>query len=120
MSYRVVDTAESFPSYCIVTQRGEGPFLDTGANVTDIDPHVYLDVQVLKDMSRCVGMVEQTEVDSALERVAELEARVQELEDENNDLDNTIQTIDLLESKGFTARKKTGRPPAKKSEAVAA
>jgi hypothetical protein len=118
MSYRIVDEAEFFPSYCIVTQRGDGPFVDTGANVTDIDPHVYLKVDVAKDIARCVGMVDQSELDTALARVAELEEQVTEMKEKVTEWERGFEAIDFFESKGMRARKKTGRPP--KREGVAA
>jgi len=46
-------------------------------------------------------------------KVAGLEARVEELELELAEADKRIEAIDVMESAGFTARKRPGRKPAK-------
>ena len=66
------------------------------ALIAEIEEHPYL------------GFVKREALEAAEAEVAELTERVAELEQENNELALETGAIDLLESKGYRARKKPG------------
>lgn len=113
MAYRVVHRTPNPPHKCIVSGFSDGPFLDTGVESPYIEPWVYLNVQVLKDMAKVVGMVPEEDLAAVNELNAELESEVERLRTELFEQDTVIQAIDTMESADFRARKKAGRPKTK-------
>jgi hypothetical protein len=119
---RLVERASIRPMRCaVLPQIGANHprgFVDTGSELFGgLDNHVYVSVVAVEEMARMVGWVPQrerkqveAERDEALERVAELEA---ELEDAHRNLD----AVDQLVSAGYVSRKKPGRPRKEEVEA---
>lgn len=106
----VVDRCEMPPGQCLVTMSHDDPrgFVDTLLTPAVVDPRVYLSVSWIEETARKLGMVYADEA-----KAAALEARVEELELELAEADKRIEAIDVMESAGFTARKRPGRKPAK-------
>lgn len=125
---RFVEQALTKPSRCAVLPSIPGThpegFIDTGSELPgkgdQWDCHVYVSVVALRELNRVMGWhPEQVEVLEA--RVAELEHQLTETENRLTEADAVLDSIDALESRDFRARRKTGRPPAKKkTEEVAA
>lgn len=82
-------------------------FFDTGNELVD---HVYVSVTAVKEMARQLGWLDPGDVEDLRNEIEERDLRVQRLEDELNDTETVFQAIDVLESQGYTARKKAGRP----------
>lgn len=119
---RRVDQAEIRPHYCAVLphlgQAHRKGYFDTGNEVTAIDPHIYVSVEAVEVMARELGWVGPEEHAAVLDRVAALEAELAQEQARAGELQATFDAIDVLESKGFRARKKPGRP-AKAEQGVA-
>lgn len=107
----VVERCEMPPGHCIATMADTDPkgFVDTLLTPALVDPRVYLSVSWIEECARKLGMEYASESESAA-----LEARVEQLEAELADADKRLEAIDVMESAGFTARKKPGRKPAAK------
>jgi hypothetical protein len=105
----IVARPELAPGHCIATLKDEDPkgFVDTNLVPAVVDPRVYVSVSWIEECARKLGFVDGAELDDALARAQAAEA---ELDETNKYLD----AIDVLESRDFRARKKTGRP--KKTE----
>lgn len=110
---RIVDRPELPPGHCIATMRDEDKkgFVDTLLTPPVIDPRIYLSVSYIEEVARSLGMeypkVEQSE-------------EVEDLKRQLEDAEKALQAVDVIESAGFVARKKAGRPkkaPAKKVKA---
>lgn len=109
----IVPRPEHVPGHCVLSLKSEDPegFIDTGLNPSmafadDMDPHIYASVSVVKEWARKLGMVDPAdplELDN-LRRECLL------LRDQLADADKRLDAIDLLESAGYTQRKKPGRP----------
>lgn len=65
----IVTTTTQAPGFCIFTKDVEGPFLDTGRWIDQIDPYGYVHVPFVEEMGRAVGMVPAGEVEALKERV---------------------------------------------------
>lgn len=104
---RIIDRPELPPGHCIATMRTEDKkgFVDTLLTPPVIDPRVYLSVSYIEDVARSLGM-EYPEGKS--EDVDELKRQLE-------DAEKALAAIDVMESAGFTTRKK--RTPAKKASA---
>ena len=78
---RVVDKSEAInnPGYCIFTKDIDGPFLDTGTWINDINPYGYIHVPMVEAMGREVGMVPRHEVEAIQVKFAAALAELQEL-----------------------------------------
>lgn len=105
----IVERPDMHPGQCIasmITEDSKG-FIDTLLTPAVVDPRVYLSVSYVMDAARKLGMTMEPQADDRDERIAELEAQVEELE-------RQLDAIDVMESAGFTARKRPGRKPAAK------
>src|SRR4051794_29105520 len=91
--WRVLRQLPNYPQRCAVFPQLGGAsghlFLDTGQEISSArnDPHVYISDTAVVEMAKMFNMVTRGELersqrdhDLAKERVAELEAQVQELE----------------------------------------
>lgn len=92
-------------------------WIDTGSELPGFDNHVYLSSLAVEEAARLLGFVSAGEHRALRLECDELRSRVEQLEVELVEKNRHLDAIDLLESKGFTARKKPGRP---KREAVEA
>jgi hypothetical protein len=111
---RFVQRAVTKPMHCAVLpfigQTHERGFIDTGSELPGFDNHVYISVVAAEEMARMVGFIpgkERTRVQAELDQAL---ARVTELERDLSEAERHLEAVDLLESRGFTARKKPGRP----------
>lgn len=119
---RLVAHAEMAPARCAVlpavTDCAEG-FIDTGSEMIDggnpaFDQRVYVSVLAVREMGAMVGLVDagpvRAEVAAALDRAERAEAELAEAH-------RALDAVDIMESAGFTRRRKTGRPPKQPVEA---
>lgn len=108
----IVDRCEMPPGHCIATMSHDDPkgFVDTLLTPALVDPRVYLSVSYIEEMARKLGM----EYPPSQEQVDE----VLELKEQLKEAERQLQAIDVMESAGFVARKKPGRPKATKKEKV--
>lgn len=108
---------------CVIPGRGAGAerargFIDTGNVLPGWDPHIYISVEGGEEVARFLGWSSPQDISEVKARLREAEGKVEDLEREVAELDTALQSIDNIESVGFTARKRTGRPP-KPQEAAA-
>lgn len=118
---RIVDVAAVYPMKCAVSARTQGPFVDTGCE-DDYGQLIYLHVDVARQAGGLAGMGDVKELEGLLEearsRIAELEAEIEEVAAERDEAVRFLDAIDVLESKDFRARKKTGRPKKEVTDGV--
>lgn len=107
---RWVEDATMNPGRCAVTGRSDGPFLDTGATIATIEPRVYLSGPAVQQIADAAQFISHEQHAETLARVAELEKRCKELEEDLLEADKFAAAVDVLESRDFTARRKAGRP----------
>ena len=123
---RIVDRALIKPSRCAVlpyigTDHERG-FVDTGSEIPgkgdQWDWHVYVSVVAVEEMARLIGGGGVKDMHNAHDRIAQLEAELEQARDDLAKAELVLDSIDALESANFRARRKTGRPKVK-TEAVA-
>lgn len=103
---RGVEHCASSPT---ITADPEG-FFDTGTALPGIDPPVFVSARFVRERAAELGMHSEKDYDEVVKRGAELEERVGELEAELAAVGACLEAVDTLESAGFRARKKPGRP----------
>lgn len=91
-------------------------FIDTGTDYWG--ERVYLSVVGVKECAKLIGWVPRQQLQHAVRDLNAERDRSKELEAERDALQARLDAIDVIESEGFRARKKPGRP--KKEEAVTA
>ena len=125
--YFTPDVVPDMPGVCAVTGKAEDPagFVHTGNTLNGWDPRIQVSVEGLKlleaelprDKSPFVPKELYQELATKLELAqAEAEALRTFAEDAQKqaaDAARKLEAIDLIESAGFRARKKAGRPPTK-------
>ena len=122
---RIVHKLPARPHCCAVyphlgSQQIEG-YIETGTTLPEIDPEIYVSVVAARAMAELIGWVPGDRLLTETQKVDEANQRVRELEAENAELHRRFESIDVLASAGYVARKKPGRPPtSKKTEEVAA
>lgn len=120
---RFVEQAAIRPSRCAVFPHIPGNhrdgFIDSGSELLSSahDNHVYVSVVAVREMARMIGWLDPDAKRDLENRVAVLERENHRLEDEVIQLNREFEAIDLLESAGYTARKKPGRPAKAPKEA---
>jgi hypothetical protein len=103
----------------IIPGRQKDPkgFIDTGNELVGFDPHIYCSYEGVKQMALKLGFVEGEEHHSLREeltdRIHQLETELQDTQEQLSQADGYIEAVDLLESAGFRARHKPGRPKQK-------
>lgn len=119
--YKLVEKATLFPSICAISGSHVGPFLDLRRNMGDhCEPGArwYIRELYAEEIGKAIGMLPKAQAEEK-DMILQLQAdRIRELEAELEEAQRENAAIDILESKGFTARKKPGRPP-KKEKTVA-
>lgn len=115
---RFVDRPTGRPATCaIIPGRGaaaeKGRWLDTHNELPGFDPHIYISEAGGCEVARMLGWTSPTDALEMRDENLRLGLRVRELEDELSASEAVFQAIDSLESEGFRARKKPGRPKAK-------
>lgn len=113
---RFVEKADIRPMRCAVcptigAAHPEG-YIDTGAEMqpAPVDQRVYVSVVGVRELMRVLGWPTPEAYEALSDENGRLEA---ELADANDDLmkqDTYLSAIDVLESHGFQARRKSGRP----------
>lgn len=104
----IIDRPVLPPGHCIASFADEDPqgFIDTLITPPDIDPRIYISVTWVKTTAKKLGLVEPDG-----DAPADLLARENRaLKVENEALNRQLDAIDVIESRGFQARKKAGRP----------
>jgi uncharacterized protein (UPF0335 family) len=117
---RFVEKAVIRPSRCAVLPHlpsgGNHPdgFIDTMAEMpsSGFDQHVYVSVVAVREMAKMIGWHSPETMDATENELEALKHRCAALEDEVQTLNKEFEAIDLLESAGYTSRKKPGRKPA--------
>lgn len=111
---RIIERPLLPPGRCVVSLSDEDPqgFIDTGLTLPEIDPRVIVSVSWVKTTAKKLGLVEP---DGDADNDA-LFRENQRLREENAGLNRELEAIDVIESRGFTARKKAGRPRKKAEE----
>lgn len=120
---RFAERAAIRPHHCFVfphlgANHAKG-FIDTGNDLTCIDPHAYLSIEAVEQCAQFIGYPTREEHAAAVDRVAVLEAELAQVRAALDEADRVIEAIDVIESRDFRARKKAGRPPRKNEEVVA-
>lgn len=89
-------------------------FIDTGQELlthsVNAPNHVYVSEPAVREMAKLLGWTPPEEVDGLMDELAVAKADRDRLEGEIGALRARFAAIDVLESEGFTARKKPGRP----------
>ena len=89
-------------------------FIDTGTILNGWDPHVYVSVEAVQEMSRMIGW-QPAHMNSGAhlrEEAARLQVRIETLEAENADLQSQVDAVYVLKNNaGFSQGAKPGRPP---------
>lgn len=107
------------PHVCAITLRGEDPdgFYEPNINLTGLDPWVSLSHSGLAGWARENGWLSPEAKAEMDDRIAALEAERDRVAEDLVKVKGAIEAIDALESAGFVARKKPGRPAKPKTEA---
>jgi hypothetical protein len=116
---RFVEKAVIRPARCAVFPHlpngGNHPdgFLDTGSEMppSGFDQHVYVSVVAVREMATKIGWHSPETVSGIENELEFLKHKCAQLEDEVAELNKDFDAIEQLQSKGYTARKKTGRKP---------
>lgn len=114
----IVERCELSPGHCIATLTEEDPkgFVDTLLSPSLFDPRVYVSVSWIEETARKLGMKHADDD-------ADLRAEVAELRQQLIQRDEQLHAVEILESAGFAAKKKTAakratkKAPAKKTAA---
>lgn len=91
-------------------------WVDTGSELPGFDNHVYLSEPAVVEAGRVLGLPTHEEYTQARARIAELEAEVKEKSERLQSQERRLASIEILESEGFRARRRPGRPPANKEK----
>ncbi len=112
---RFVDGPGLEPHRCAVTFRGkseeQGRWIDTGMTLPGYDPHVYLSETAAGSIAAFAGWTSPDDREALDATVDQLLREKADLELQLREADRRLDAIDVFESAGFRARKKTGRPP---------
>ena len=106
----LVDEAIFAPHMCSLTGSSEGPLFDTGTNMPTMEGRVYVGKRGMETLAQAFGYPTLSEWQRTKDELEGLSSEVELLKNENQELSRSVDAIDLLESHGFSARKKTGRP----------
>ena len=110
----IIDRPALPPGRCIASLSDEDPqgFIDTGNTSGGLEPRVIVSVNWVKTTAKKLGLIEPDgEADKD-----QVFRENQRLREENEQLNRELEAIDVIESRGFTARKKAGRPRKKTEE----
>jgi hypothetical protein len=111
---RWVEVAAIRPHRCAVipfiSGHDELGYIDTGSEMDGFDNHVYVSVKAVKEMARLIGLPSRAEYHEAATELAAVQAELEKITTERDDLEARFEAIDILASRGFVERKKTGRP----------
>jgi hypothetical protein len=82
MDPRIVDHPELPPGCCFLSRTSDGPFVDTGLDVDDLDPigRIYLAESTIADLAQHLGFAPPVASARARDRIDELEKLLDEAE----------------------------------------
>jgi len=110
---RVIEGPELAPHRCAafpsVGAGHPGRFVDTGSDLFDgfTTQRVYLSDLAVVEAAGLLGLVDGVELK---QRVSDLEREIEGMRAEVAEARALANAVDVMESAGFTARKKPGRP----------
>lgn len=118
---RLVDWPITKPNRCalvpFVGQTTPTRWVDTGSEMQGPDDHIYASEIGVIEAAKVLGIwTPPGEHRAALREVVRLERELAEAVAENRRLTAVLDAVDVMESRGYTARKKPGRPPKNKEE----
>jgi hypothetical protein len=110
---QIVESPVWPPSKCAVTGRGEdlNGFLDTGSQLTCIDPHIYISYEGMKLLAKEWGFVDPDTHEKLLKAYAVLHEDIAKVKNDLAEANREIDAVHVLRSKGYTSARKPGRPP---------
>lgn len=116
---RFVERAVVSPARCAVLPHlPEGGnhargFIDTGSEMLPSarEQHVYVSVVAVEEMAKLLKWHSPESVDAIERELEGYKHKVAALEDEVAELNRDFDAIEVLQSRGYTARKKPGRKP---------
>jgi hypothetical protein len=97
-------------------QDAEGFF--TGQVLSGWDPSAAISVSYARTLARELGYAHPDDHRAVKDDLQAARAEVERLEAEVADLRTKFDAIDVIESEGFRARRKAGRPPTQVKEKV--
>ena len=108
---RRVDRPMWEPYRCAFTLKDQDPegFV-VGEVIKGFDPHAFASISWVKQTARELGMVDPTELEALVEEQART---IEDLKEQLQEADRQLAAIDVLQSHGYTARRKPGRPKTK-------
>jgi hypothetical protein len=114
---RIVPQAVIRPHHCAMfhtlgAAHAKGYF-DVGSELPGFDNHGYVSVEFVEQAASHLKWSSPEDVSELRDHIETLERECARLQDEVDDLNRDFEAIDVLASKGYTARKKPGRKPAK-------
>jgi hypothetical protein len=100
---RIVDRPELPPGCCFLSRTSDGPFVDTGLDVEDLDPigRIYLAESTISDLAQYLGFAPPVASARARDRIAELERL---LGDADSLIDALTKANESLTAAGYTPR----------------
>lgn len=102
------------PFRCAFTLKDQDPegFV-VGQTMKGFDPHAFASVSWIKQTARELGMVDPTDL---VERVAALDAQLEQVTAERDDLTQQIAAVEVLKNTGkFEQARRPGRPKTKET-----
>lgn len=110
---RLVEKPIARPMRCAVLPfQHDDPrgWVDCEWELPGLDPRVYVSYTGVEALAGKFGFVPADTHADLQEQVVELERENRRLKDEVDDLNRDFEAIDVLESRGYTKRRKPGRP----------
>lgn len=108
------------PHHCCFTLKHEDPEgFYPGQFINGRDPRAVIAVSYVRTLAKDLGYVHPDEHQKALDQNAELLDQIDAMQSEMTELQRKVEAIDLLQSAGYVARKKPGRPTKQPEEAAA-
>lgn len=89
----IVEKGVNNPGYCIFTKDLDGPYLDTGFWINEIDPYAYIHVPFVETMGRAVGMVPKHEVEALQEKARLMAEELVELREKVEALTRVAEVV---------------------------
>lgn len=90
---------------------GERIWFDTGSEMQGPDDHVYLSGTAVTLCAKMIGWVPPGEIRQVRAELTGVKATLEQERRNALELQRRLDAIDVIESEGFRARKKAGRPP---------
>lgn len=109
MDCQIVERATLVPGQCMFSGTGDGPMLDFLRDFGfDNVGRIYISLQYATEIGRKAGLVDPSPERD--EEISRLQAELDQAHEEIAALETVVDSIDILESHDFRARRKTGRP----------